>query len=55
MSRSPAMPAENVCLSSEFEIFARKPIQNAVLETIETVYKHCPRGSERFGISDACQ
>jgi len=28
-----------VSISSEFDIFARKPIQTAVLETVETVYK----------------
>jgi len=33
------MSAETVAISSEFHIFARKPVQTAVLETIETVYK----------------
>jgi len=45
MSRSPAMSAEAVSVSSElsvsseFDIFARKPVQTSVHETIETVYK----------------
>ena len=33
------MSAETVAISSEFDFFARKPVQTAVLETIETVYK----------------
>ena len=30
---------KGVFVSSEFDIFAHKPIQSSVLETIETVYK----------------
>jgi len=33
------MSSETVAISSEFDIFARKPVQTAVLETIETVFK----------------
>jgi len=32
------MSAETVAISSEFDIFARKPVQTAVLDTIEAVY-----------------
>jgi len=39
ISRSPAMFADTVSVCSEFNIFARKPIQASVLETIEMVYK----------------
>ena len=31
--------ANILTVSSEFDIFAHKPIQTSVLETIETVYK----------------
>ena len=31
--------ADILTVSSEFDIFAHKPIQTSVLETIETVYK----------------
>jgi len=33
------MSEETVSISSEFDVFARKPIETAVLETFETVYK----------------
>jgi hypothetical protein len=33
------MSEATVSISSEFDVFARKPIQTAVVETIETVYK----------------
>jgi len=39
ISRSPPMSTGTLSVSSEFDIFAHKPIQTSVLETIETVYK----------------
>ena len=39
ISRCPVMSDETVSVSSEFIVFARKPIQTAVVETIETVYR----------------
>jgi len=33
------MSEATVSISSEFDVFARKPIQTSVVETIETVYK----------------
>jgi hypothetical protein len=33
------MSEENLSISSEFDVFSRKPTQTSVLETIETVYK----------------
>ena len=33
------MTAEALSLSSEFDIFAQKPVQTSVQETIETTYR----------------
>jgi len=33
------MSKETVSISSEFDVFAHKPIQKSVLQTIKTVYK----------------
>jgi hypothetical protein len=38
-SRCSVMSGATVSISSELDVFARKPIQTAVVETIETVYK----------------
>ena len=45
ISRGLAMPEDTISaadiltVSSDYDIFAHKPIQTSVLETIETVYK----------------
>ena len=52
ISRSPAMSTETLSVSSEFDIFAHKPIQTSVLETIETVYITIFPVQECFEISD---
>jgi len=39
MSAETVYVSSELSVSSEFDIFARKPIQTSVLETIETVYK----------------
>jgi len=40
MSTETVSVSSELAVSSEFDIFARKPIQMSILENVETVYKH---------------
>ena len=40
ISRSPTMSADAVSVSTDFDIFAHRPVQTSILETTETTYKH---------------
>ena len=51
---SAAAATDTLTVSSEFDIFAYKPIQTSVLETIESLQTYRPRRTKLFGISDTC-
>jgi hypothetical protein len=41
-SATASLCSTTMFVSSDFDIFAEKPIQESVLETTEVVYKHIP-------------